>query len=135
MLLPAGARDHYLGLPGSDPVLVPPGADLAALVGVRLLVAVDIAADAGWLAPLRAAATARACPIRWTWVAPRVMACRRALLELLDARLAGGELAEVATLVPRYVALPRGIPAATAAAADALDTLDAGEGTWSPGFR
>ena len=34
VLLPAGARDHYLGLPGSDPVLVPPGTDLERLVGV-----------------------------------------------------------------------------------------------------
>ena len=33
-MLPAGARDHYLALPGADPVLVPPDADMLPMIGV-----------------------------------------------------------------------------------------------------
>jgi tRNA threonylcarbamoyl adenosine modification protein YeaZ len=135
VLLPAGARDHYLGLPGSDPVLVPPGTDLTAFVGARPVVAVDVAADAGWLVPLREAATARGLPDPLDLGSAACEGLPRALLELLDARLARGDVADVATLVPRYVALPRGIRAVTAAAADAFEPSAAGEGTWSPGFR
>ena len=54
---------------------------------------------------------------------------------LLDDLLTSGDVADAATLVPRYVALPRGIAAATAAAADAVDAALAGEGTWSPDLR
>lgn len=135
VVLPAGARDHYLGLPGSDPVLVPPGTDLESLVGDRPIVAVDVAADASWLVSLQTVATAHGLPDPLALGRAACEALPGALLDLLDRRLAQGDLAEAATLVPRYVALPRGIPAATAAAADALDTLGAGEGTWSPGYR
>ena len=120
VVLPAGARDHYLGLPGSDPVLVPPGADLESLVGDRPIVAVDVAADASWLVSLQTVATAHGLPDPLAFGRAACEALPGALLDLLDRRLAQGDLAEAATLVPRYVALPRGIPAATAAAADAL---------------
>ena len=135
VLLPAGARDHYLGLPGADSVLVPPGSDMAALIGHRPLVAVDVAPDAEWLVPLRATVVARGLPDPLDLGRSAADGLPPSLLELLDTRLARAQLADVATLVPRYVALPRGIAAVTAAAADAPDTLDAGEGTWSPGYR
>ena len=71
VVLPAGAHDHYLGLPGADPVLVPPGTDLDGLVGDRPVVAVDVDGDAAGSAPLddgragrRLARTRRARPGR-----------------------------------------------------------------------
>jgi len=135
VLLPAGARDHYLGAAGSDPVLVPPSADMTALVGRRPLIAVDVATDNAWLAACTAAALAAGFPDPVSLGLTATAALPAALLELLDERLERGEVADPATLVPRYVALPRGIPAVTAAAADALDAGHGGEGTWSPGFR
>jgi hypothetical protein len=47
-----------------------------------------------------------------------------ALLELLEERLAAGMMDDPATLVPAYVALPRGIAAAAGAAAG-----------WTPDLR
>ena len=135
VLLPAGARDHYLGRPGSDPVLVPPGTDLLSLVGGRPLVAVDVAVDAAWLVALREAAASRGVPDPLHLGRVACEGLPAALLEMLDVRLALGDHADVATLVPRYVALPRGITAVTASAADSIDPAHAGEGTWSPGFR
>jgi len=135
VILPAGARDHYLAVAGADPVLLPPGTDLGHVLGAVPVAVVDMAADGDWLAPARDAALAAG------WPTPEVLgraACDglpAALLALLDERLAMGAQADAATLVPRYVALPRGIPAATAGAADALDASHGGEGTWSPGFR
>ncbi len=135
VLLPAGARDHYLGAAGADPVLVPPGTDMAAIVGRRPLLAVDVATDGAWLAACAAAALADGFPDPVALGLAATAGLPTALLGLLDERLERCEVADPATLVPRYVALPRGIPAATAGAADALDTAHGGEGTWSPGFR
>ena len=95
----------------------------------------DVAADGGWLMPLRAFAAAHGQPDPLELGRAACAGLPGALLGMLDTRSTQAATTEAATLVPRYVALPRGIPAATAAAADALDTLDAGEGTWSPGFR
>ncbi len=135
VVLPAGARDHYLAVAGSDPELVPPGADLAMLVGGRPLAVVDVTPDAAWLVECRAnaASLGRIDPVELGRLAGAGMP--RALLELLDERLAGGVVSDAATLVPRYVALPRGIPAAAASVADAPDAVHGGEGTWSPGSR
>ncbi len=134
MILPAGARDHYLGAPGEDPVLVPPDTGLVDLVGERPAIVVDVAADADWLAPMRDAARAAGRPDPEALGRVACDGLPTALLELLDERLRSGDLADAATLVPRYVAVPRGIAAATADAADALDAAHGGEGTWSPGF-
>jgi tRNA threonylcarbamoyladenosine biosynthesis protein TsaB len=135
VLLPAGARDHYLGAAGSDPVLVPPDVDLGAMVGTRPLIAVDVRADAAWLSGCRAAALANGFPDPVDLGLAAAGNLPLALLDVLDARLERGEVADPATLVPRYVALPRGIAAATASAADALETAHGGEGAWSPGYR
>ncbi len=130
VVLPAGARDHYLGMPGASPVLMPPGADLFAAIGARPVIAVDIEEDAPWLAPLTLAASdaGRPGPVELGRAASDGLPL--ALLELLDEALTHGAVADIATLVPSYVALPRGIPAATAGAADSVDAILAGEGTW-----
>ncbi len=133
VVLPAGARDHYLGAAGADPVLVPPGGDLELRIGARPVIVVDVAPDAAWLHPLRAAALAAGRPDPEALGRAACDGLAAALLALLDERLASGEQADPATLVPRYVAVPRGIAAATAKAADALDAAHGGEGTWSPG--
>lgn len=132
VVLPAGARDQYLSLPDVDPMLVPPDADLGALVGGRPVLAVDTPPDAPWLAPLDAWASAAGLPLPTIVGAQAVQGLPIAMLALLGERLAAGAMSDVATLVPRYVALPRGIAAATAAAADGPDASVAVEGTWSP---
>lgn len=112
----AGARDHYLVLPASAPRLLPPDSDLVAASTGHPLVALGV--DAGRLAgaegpggadPLSAGAAA-------------VEGLGAALLALLDGRLAAGSTDDPMTLVPEYVALPRGIGAATGA-------------TWAPDLR
>lgn len=115
ILLPAGARDHYLALPGTEPMLVPPGADLVALVAGRPVVAVDVDPEviARSATDLGGAALEHLAP---------------ALLEALAEHLAAGDLADPATLVPRYVAMPRGITTDTASETEAIRV----EGTWSP---
>ena len=109
VILPAGAHDHYLALPGREAMLVAPGGLEAALGGDEA-VAVDI--DAGFLgapAAERGAAALAGLPA--------------ALLELAGRRLALGEADDAATLTPAYVALPRGVSATAE---------DAG---WSPDLR
>ncbi len=70
---------------------------------------VDVAADADWLAPMRDAARAAGRPDPEALGRVACDGLPKALLELLDERLGSGDLADAATLVPRYVALPRGI--------------------------
>lgn len=106
---PAGARDQYLGrvsVSGHVARLVDPVALLSseeALAGMAtsgLCVAVDVRDASAQLASasrLGAAAGAR---------------LGEALLVLGGARLADGQRDDPATLVPGYVALPRGIPQA-----------------------
>jgi tRNA threonylcarbamoyl adenosine modification protein YeaZ len=122
ILLPAGARDHYLALPGTEPMLVPPGADLVALVAGRPVVAVDVDPATPAVAALDAAPPATELGrAALEHLAP-------ALLEVLAEHLSAGDLADPATLVPRYVAMPRGITTDTARDTEAIRV----EGTWSP---
>lgn len=111
VVLPAGARDHYLCLPDADPMLVPPTADLASLVGERPVVGVDLPAGEVADALAARAATQRQPDPRALGAAARGRLAE-ACLALLGERLAAGRAEDPATLVPRYVALPRGIPAA-----------------------
>jgi tRNA threonylcarbamoyl adenosine modification protein YeaZ len=96
VILPAGARDHYLALLGEEPRLLAPGTDLAT-IGVDLdAVAVDLpGSDLGIDAAERGALGLRGLGA--------------AMLELLDERLASGAPDDAAALVPGYVALPRGV--------------------------
>lgn len=135
VILPAGARDHYLALPDADPILVPPDLDLLPIIGTRPVVAVDVDASGSWFALVRDAVTANGHPDPLELGRAAIEAMPRALIELLGDLLERGEGADPATIVPRYVALPRGIAAATAAAADDVDASPGVEGTWSPGSR
>ncbi len=110
VVLPAGARDHYVAEPGSDPVLRPPGSDLERELGGGEAISVDLPADL-----LGAGAAARG---------ERALAgLSAAMLAILDERLAAGAADDVSGLVPAYVALPRGI----APTAEGM--------TWSPDLR
>ena len=95
VVLPAGARDHYLARVGEDPVLVAPG-QLADALGEAVVLAVDMAADF-----LGAAATRLGSAALETMPA--------ALLTLAHERLGSGAIDDVAELIPAYVALPRGV--------------------------
>lgn len=102
----AGARDHYLALPGHHPRLVPPGCDLAMEVAGHPTIA--LGTDPSRLVGIRgpggddpAAAGERARD-----------GLGGALLQLTEERLARDAAGDdVAELVPVYVALPRGIAA------------------------
>jgi tRNA threonylcarbamoyladenosine biosynthesis protein TsaB len=99
VILPAGARDHYLALPGEEPRLLGPGTDLGSAAAGRLPVAVDLPdAEA---AGLGADAVARGVQ--------GLQDLGLAMLALLDERLAAGPPDDLGALVPAYVALPRGI--------------------------
>ena len=95
VVLPAGARDHYLALPGRDPLIVPPGRLAEALEG-RPAIAVGLSGEL-----LGAEASARG--------EVAIDGLPRALLALAQARHARGEVDDAATLTPAYVALPRGV--------------------------
>jgi tRNA threonylcarbamoyladenosine biosynthesis protein TsaB len=96
VVLPAGARDHYVAPQGSDPVLRPPGSDLENELGGRGVISVDLPADV--LGPEAAALGEQA-----------LAGLAGAMLSILDERLASGAADDVSGLVPAYVALPRGI--------------------------
>jgi tRNA threonylcarbamoyl adenosine modification protein YeaZ len=110
IVLPAGAHDVFLAAPGDAPRLVPLDGLQGALNG-HAPVAIDVD------------------PARLPGVVTSSMGERAlndlpaALLAMLDERLAGGHFDDAATLVPGYVALPRGIAVAT------------GEVAWSPDLR
>lgn len=120
LLMPAGARDHYLtrlrcgaGDCVAEPtVLVPPDTDMALAIDGAVLIAVG-RVDAALVGPdARARGDAA------------VDGLAAALLAICAWRLGQGEPADdAATLVPHYVALPRGLTAA-----------DQGMG-WSPDLR
>ncbi|MEZ4597046.1 MAG: hypothetical protein R3C32_09535 [Chloroflexota bacterium] len=133
-MLPAGARDHYLALPGVDPVLVPPGADLAALAAGGPVVALDVT-RAGVVADLATATVGRATRTRWSWAWPRSGGCRRRCSEAMGERIASSLLEDPATLVPRYVALPRGLAAAPAEAGTTIADATRRDEAWSPTRR
>lgn len=110
VVLPAGAHDHYVALPGADPRLVPPGTDLLAGAGDATRIAVDV--DAALVGD---AAVGRG--------QEALAGLAQALLAITHERVERSAYDEPATLVPAYVALPRGISAAV-------------EGmTWSPDLR
>lgn len=109
VVLPAGARDHYLARVGVDPELVAPG-ELAEALGDAPVLSIDM--DPQILGEEAATLGARA-----------LEGMPDALLSMARARLAAGGGDEVADLVPAYVALPRGV---TQAAEDL---------GWSPDLR
>ena len=109
VVLPAGARDHYLAAPGEDAVLVPPG-DLASTLGGAPALAIDMGPE-----PLGAEADRLA--------AVALAGLPAALLRLARERFATGASDDIATLIPAYVALPRGVSRA------------AEELGWSPDLR
>ena len=92
VVLPAGARDHYLAVPGEAPRLVPPGgargAALGGLIARSSVRALDSPTACWATTP---SATRRGAP--WPGCPAR---CWRSL----DERLAAGASDDVATLVP-----------------------------------
>jgi tRNA threonylcarbamoyl adenosine modification protein YeaZ len=109
VVLPAGARDHYLARAGVDPVLIAPGELAGSLAGGPVL-AVDMDAELLGAEAARLGAAA-------------VEAMPGALLELARARSVTGHTDDVAELTPAYVALPRGVKRA------------AEDLAWSPDLR
>jgi tRNA threonylcarbamoyladenosine biosynthesis protein TsaB len=95
VVLPAGARDHYLARAGVDPVLIAPG-DLRDTLAGRPVLAIDMPADLLGEEAVRLGAAA-------------VEGMPTALLALARERLDAGERDDVAELTPAYVALPRGV--------------------------
>jgi tRNA threonylcarbamoyl adenosine modification protein YeaZ len=106
VVLPAGAHDHYVAAPGAAPVLVAPGT-LSFALAAHEAIALGVAGDLVGEEAVR-----------------RGEAALEGLAEALVAlgRDAGGrESGDPATLVPAYVALPRGI--------------DSEQIEWSPDLR
>lgn len=109
VVLPAGARDHYLVRADEDPILIPPGQLVSALHG-RAVISVDMPPETlGAEADRLGIAALEGLP--------------GALLELGRERLDAGTTDDVAVLVPAYVALPRGV------------AREADELGWSPDLR
>lgn len=131
VVLPAGARDHYLALPGADPMLVPPSADLAALVGDAPVVALDVRGD-GAFGVLAERLAAHGLPDPVGLGAAALERLPGALLGLLDERLAAGATEDPAALVPRYVALPRGIPSVPLEGVTTITDTARRDESWSP---
>lgn len=98
LLLPAGAADRVMVRPGQAPERLTGGREPDLAAG-ELVVAVDLAGRAEPEAIARGA------------VAQRGLGA--ALVRRGAARLASGSADDVARLVPEYVTLPRGVPAAT----------------------
>ncbi len=94
LLLPAGPADRLVVVPGQQARLVPAGEDPSVPSGATL-VAVDLA-DRAPADALERGETARA-------------GLGASLLELGAARLAEGQVDDLAGLVPEYVTLPRGV--------------------------
>lgn len=95
VVLPAGARDHYLARPHREAVLVAPG-DLAEQLAGASVISIDLDPDV--LGPEAAELGRRALD-----------GLPAALLALAVDRLSAGPGDDVADLVPAYVALPRGV--------------------------
>lgn len=131
VLLPAGARDHYLALPGDDPVLVPPSADLVARVGRAPVAALDLV-EGGPVEALAAALTADGRPDPRTLGVAALARLPEALLRVMEERIGAGAFEDPATLVPRYVALPRGIPASPLDSGISVTETTRRDEAWSP---
>jgi tRNA threonylcarbamoyl adenosine modification protein YeaZ len=95
VVLPAGARDHYLARPGGDPVLIAPGELARELAGTPVLTVDMDPVLLGEEAARHGRAALEGMPA--------------ALLELAGARIAAGETDDIEQLTPAYVALPRGV--------------------------
>jgi tRNA threonylcarbamoyl adenosine modification protein YeaZ len=134
VVLPAGARDHYVALPGADPQLVPPSADLAALIGDAAVAALDIRAD-GAVATLTERLLARGMPDPVALGATALTRMPEALLRAMEERLATDAPEDLATLVPRYVALPRGIAAVPIERGTTITHTARRDEAWSPTSR
>jgi tRNA threonylcarbamoyl adenosine modification protein YeaZ len=131
LVLPAGARDHYLARPDADPELVPPSVDLAAILDGTPVVALDLASDG--IAPdlaRRAAGHGQPDPVELGTAA--LARAAQVMLVIMDERLAAGATEDPATLVPRYVALPRGIAAIPADSGTVVTDTTRREAAWSP---
>jgi hypothetical protein len=98
LLLPAGPNDRLAVRPGEGPVLLPGGTDVDLSDGGEL-----VALDLDGRAPADALA-------RGEHARERLAAT---LLRLGAARLASGDVDDLARLVPEYVSLPRGVRAET----------------------
>jgi hypothetical protein len=131
VLLPAGAHDHYLALPHADPALVPPAADLASLVAGVPVVALDVART-GVVATLVEATVAAGHPDPLDLGMASLGRLPEALLQVMGERLGTGALEDPATLVPRYVALPRGIAAIAVEGGTTVTDATRRDEAWSP---
>ena len=96
LLQPAGPADRILVRPGAAPILLPAGTE-PELTADEVLVAIDLDGRAPDDA-LERGAVARA-------------GMAAALVRLGAARLAAGDVDDLAGLVPEYVTLPRGVRA------------------------
>jgi tRNA threonylcarbamoyl adenosine modification protein YeaZ len=94
LLLPAGPSDRLVVRPGSPPILLPGGSEPAVAPGD-----VVVALDLDGRAP--ADASTRGQTARSGFAA--------ALIRLGAERFAAGDTDDLATLVPEYVSLPRGV--------------------------
>lgn len=122
VILVAGARDHYLitvevprepdGASWEPPRLLPPGTNLAAEAVGALPVAIGLGSDGGPLGP-EAARRGEAA----------LDGLGAALLAIGRTRMDKGDHDDISTLIPEYVALPRGV-------SDPLREM-----AWSPDLR
>ena len=106
LLQPAGASDRVLTRTGEPPRIVAGGEEPQLALGETV-----IAVDLDGRAPDEAVAAGEAA----------VAGLAGALLRLGDARLAADDPDDLATLVPEYVTLPRGVRAAAADAGVAIE--------------
>ncbi len=95
VVLPAGARDHYLARPGAEAQLVAPGGLLEA-IGREAVLTVDMPSD------LLGAEAARIGAAALDGMGEALLSIARERLQAV-----GGD--DVSGLVPAYVALPRGV--------------------------
>lgn len=130
VVLPAGARDHYLALPGADPVLVPPTTDLGSLIGRTPVAALDLARGAPVGAQVSAMLERHPDPSALG--AAAIAHAPTALLRVMDERMSSGPPDDPASLVPRYVALPRGIASLPADSGTTVTDTTRGDEAWSP---
>lgn len=121
VIMAAGARDHYLIMvevprepdgASWEPRLLPPGTDLAAEAVGALPVAIGLGSDGGPLGP-EAARRGEAA----------LDGLGAALLAIGRTRMDKGDHDDISTLIPEYVALPRGV-------SDPLREM-----AWSPDLR
>ena len=114
LLQPAGASDRVLTREGEPPRILPGGDEPELALGESV-----IAVDLDGRAPDEAVAAGAAA----------MEGLAAALLGAGAARLAAGDSDDLATLVPEYVTLPRGVRAAPTDAGVAIEGARGGAGT------